>query len=484
MAKFYSKERSKYGNLTGQIIIWPVEYTGDPNDAVNRKNLPAGYLKCDGTKYQAEDYPQLAAILGTGSTTTFIRKNMDGSNFDNVADSQFMVPDFGSKYPEPTSGANAGVYNDIRKKNINDQEKSRSGIGIEATVTQGTNNVIPITYSGKIAVPSQEIPIPGKPSYNYASATHYTESATVEDTAIHGHLHSHQAVKTRVMTKTSSETNDQTYTTGYTGRWTATTVNIDDWLDKTRFNNAASEDNTDASTGNPDGSGQGTCKAIKRWNPSSGFNGSGTPVSHNHPFNDTVYFGGCVYGYGENDYTYGCILNKTTKFNGRYTWGSPNGVATTQFMQTFNATPLWFICCSFCGQQDTPIDHSYDQAPTYVAGAQYVPLDWNGASLADVLPLNNNDETTTRRSSVALYQEETETNNLVQTTDPTAHTHRVRLEPDSSVNGGNHSYKVKTRALELDPELLSSQITIGADASHSVDSASSPYIIMEYLIKI
>ena len=111
MAKFYSKERSKYGNLTGQIIIWPVEYTGDPNDAVNRKNLPAGYLKCDGTKYQAEDYPQLAAILGTGSTTTFIRKNMDGSNFDNVADSQFMVPDFGSKYPEPTSGANAGVYN-------------------------------------------------------------------------------------------------------------------------------------------------------------------------------------------------------------------------------------------------------------------------------------------------------------------------------------------------------------------------------------
>ena len=153
-------------------------------------------------------------------------------------------------------------------------------------------------------------------------------------------------------------------------------------------------------------------------------------------------------------------------------------------MQTWNATPLWFICCSFCGQQDTPIDHSYDQAPTYVAGAQYVPLDWNGASLADVLPMNNNDETTTRRSSVALYQEETETNNLVQTTDPTAHTHRIRLEPDSSVNGGNHSYKVKTRALELDPELLSSQITIGADASHSVDSASSPYIIMEYLIKI
>ena len=26
MAKIYSKERSKYGNITGQIIIWPVQY--------------------------------------------------------------------------------------------------------------------------------------------------------------------------------------------------------------------------------------------------------------------------------------------------------------------------------------------------------------------------------------------------------------------------------------------------------------------------
>ena len=110
MATFYAKERAKYGNLTGQVIIWPMEYEGLPDGTLNIKNLPAGYLKCDGTKYYAEDYPQLAAICGVGENCKFIRKNNDLTNFDTLTDSQFMVPDLGSKYPEPTSGANSGLY--------------------------------------------------------------------------------------------------------------------------------------------------------------------------------------------------------------------------------------------------------------------------------------------------------------------------------------------------------------------------------------
>ena len=77
MASFYSKERAKYGNLTGQIIIWPVEYEGTPDSAQNSGKLPAGYLKCDGTKYYADDYPRLAAVLGTGTISKFLKKNND-----------------------------------------------------------------------------------------------------------------------------------------------------------------------------------------------------------------------------------------------------------------------------------------------------------------------------------------------------------------------------------------------------------------------
>ena len=117
MTAIYSKERAKYGSLTGQIIIWPVEYSGSPDDAGNVKNLPAGYLKCDGTKYLARDYPALASILGTGSNTSYKRTNIDGSELTSVGDEEFVVPDFGSKYAEPTSGANVGQYNDIRKEN-------------------------------------------------------------------------------------------------------------------------------------------------------------------------------------------------------------------------------------------------------------------------------------------------------------------------------------------------------------------------------
>ena len=122
--------------------------------------------------------------------------------------------------------------------------------------------------------------------------------------------------------------------------------------------------------------------------------------------------------------------------------------------------------------------------PTYVAGAVGVPIDSEGVSLADVLPLNSEEGVTTRRAILSVNSELTETSDLTQESgDPTVHTHRIRLEPDDSVNGGNHSYKVKTRALELEPENLKTTITIGEDASHSIDSATQPFIIMEYLIK-
>ena len=84
MAVFYNKERSKYGHLTGQIIAWPVPYEGIPDDASNASALPAGYLKCDGSKYFAADYPRLASILGTGTNTSFMKKNLDGTDFENI----------------------------------------------------------------------------------------------------------------------------------------------------------------------------------------------------------------------------------------------------------------------------------------------------------------------------------------------------------------------------------------------------------------
>ena len=223
MAVLYSKERSKYGNLTGQIINWPVDYNGLPDDGGNATNLPAGYLKCDGTKYFAEDYPQLAAICGTGSNCKFIRKNADGTNFDTLLDTQFMVPDMGSKYAEPTSGANAGVYNNIRLDNAIGTEFSRSGIGID--VESAIGSPVNIEYSGQINVPSQEIPVKGKPSWTYAGPTHYTDIEGVEENAIHPHSHFHDAYRSRLLSTNEPSTN-QPQVQGFTGRRNATTIAV------------------------------------------------------------------------------------------------------------------------------------------------------------------------------------------------------------------------------------------------------------------
>ena len=154
----------------------------------------------------------------------------------------------------------------------------------------------------------------------------------------------------------------------------------------------------------------------------------------------------------------------------------------------FIASPnLYNFCCPICGKSNTPYDGGQNRkevAPTYIAGATGVPVDFAGVSLADVLPLNTEEGTTTRRAIVSVNAAMEETRDLTQESgDPTTHTHRIRLEPDGSVNGGDHNYKVKTRAMELDPENLRTTITMGADASHSIDSATQPFIIMEYLIK-
>ena len=72
MAVFYSKEKGKLGTLTGSIINWSNQLTSsDPTDTVIYQTLPAGYLRCDGSVYLAENFPELATILGTGANCRY-----------------------------------------------------------------------------------------------------------------------------------------------------------------------------------------------------------------------------------------------------------------------------------------------------------------------------------------------------------------------------------------------------------------------------
>ena len=161
MAVHYTRERSKYGTLAGSIIIWPVELTSpnDPNNTDNITTLPAGYLRCDGSKYNAKDYPNLAEICGTGSNCKFTKLNQNDDPITTLGEDEFVVPDLGSKYPRPVSGGDAGTFNNILTENQNGNFIRRSGIGIEATSNVG--DTAQVTYSGKFIVPAQVIPLKG-----------------------------------------------------------------------------------------------------------------------------------------------------------------------------------------------------------------------------------------------------------------------------------------------------------------------------------
>ena len=197
MAAHYGKERSKYGTLTGSIITWPVENLS-PNNPNGADALPAGYLRCDGAKYSALDYPDLAAICGTGAQCKFARLDQDGEIIGTIGDDEFVVPDLGSKYPRPTP-ADSGVFNNILEETQNGTFIKRSGIGIEATSNVGT--VAQVTYTGNFIVPSQVIPLKGKPSWEWGNDG-YTDIEAVDASAIHPHMHF--STTNRVRTEPSS----------------------------------------------------------------------------------------------------------------------------------------------------------------------------------------------------------------------------------------------------------------------------------------
>ena len=476
MAVFYNKERSKYGHITGQVIAWPVTYEGTPDQANNEAVLPAGYLKCDGSKYFASDYPRLASILGTGTNTAFMKKNLDGTDFESINDNQFMVPDLGSKYPEPTSGANAGVYNNVRKNDSLGTEKSRSGVGIDAEAAIGDTNVT-VTYTGTINVPSQEVEIKGKPGWTYAGASHYTEIESVEENQIHPHLHFTTSARSRLRAQPDilEIDNDHPRPSGRTGLRNGSTIDVQEWVNATRAQNQGS---------NPPASGQEPCKLLQAWNPNSGTSDSGSPLRGSGLGNQTIYYGGCIadeatgpYRIGSGSgFEYGCINLQTFQVNRNSLAGSPDSSNTSKFI-TRQWIPL-FGCSGFAAEGD--VSSIMTIPPTYVVGAVGMPLDYLGTAIADVVPLQSNESSISATTITDVVNEVTDTADIPITagTLPTAHNHRVRLAK------GDHTYKVKTDAISVDPENLLTTFDIGVDKSISIDSATQPFIVMEYLIKI
>lgn len=197
MAVFYNREKSKIGTTSGTIIHWSYQLTSNDPDNVGTKDLlPAGYLRCDGTIYSAEVFPELATILGVGTQSRYKKPDV------TLLDNQFQLPDYGSKKLRASSGANLGLEVDLRLQDDNDQEIVKSGVGLE--VQSNIGEVYEILYQGNFFLPSQIVPITGEPGFTRETGN-YTEEIEILPNAFIPHAHFHDGNRTRVRSSIENE---------------------------------------------------------------------------------------------------------------------------------------------------------------------------------------------------------------------------------------------------------------------------------------
>jgi hypothetical protein len=142
----YSFEKGKYGGPCGAVFPFFREISGLlPLDQDYFDYIPAGFLKCRGQILQADQFPNLARVLGVGSNciyrkegTTLQEPREDGSG------GTFQIPDLGSKYISAAS--NSGEYsNDTTLNPITNAVLQRAGIELNI---ESPSNQLDFTYTG------------------------------------------------------------------------------------------------------------------------------------------------------------------------------------------------------------------------------------------------------------------------------------------------------------------------------------------------
>jgi hypothetical protein len=493
MAKFYGTERSKIGSTSGTIIAWPVELDNtNPVSEENRSKLPSGYLKCDGSKYLASTYPELAEILGTGSGTRFARKNIDTTLISNIADNEFVVPDLGSKFIRPVPGVEVGSYNAINVVSKTGIEKRRSGMGVEATSTVG--DVVQVIYTGKFVVPSQYIPITGKPTWTKGTSNlGYTDQSNVENSQVHPHMHFSTTYRCRIKS-TNVVNSGLEPSQGSCAYKTASTVSTESWLAATIIPGCSS--NTSP------GANQPPCWAMasRDWSQNKlspagqavdqeSAGGSVFGCTGENTFNNICFTGGT-----SNELFYNCLLQGSSGSAGTLTYKLYNACESLGNGQpaSYDDIVSYFLLNLFsCTVEgvNTPLNQGAqtsefnggtgDVTYNYIPGGLGVPTDWNNNSLYDVVPLNMNAASVTASCYPQVGNIMTEVDELNQADgDPTLHSHKILLSTT------DHNFQMKTDAFELSPDNLKTQLTIQTDSEASLNSVTGPYIIIEYLIKI
>jgi hypothetical protein len=172
MTVYYSKQKAKFGGVTGTIIPYPIALS----DNVKENFLPAGFLKCDGSILKASVYPALANTIGIGRNCRFAK------NPDDIADDEIQLPDLGSKYIR--SSTSSGQYLNVTLE----QDPTISKVGTEVEVISLVGDSTEISYSGYFEVLGQNgLTFIGTPIFESDTGFTLTDSLNEENFQAHGH---------------------------------------------------------------------------------------------------------------------------------------------------------------------------------------------------------------------------------------------------------------------------------------------------------
>ena len=182
----YSFEKGKYGGYVGCIFpYFRTLSTDQPLDTEYIENIPAGYLKCKGQILNADQYPNLATILGVGDTSIYKKSGITLQNRDaNGNGGQIQLPDLGSKFITASSTP-GGYLNTTTLNPLTNSEILRAGVEVILT-SNAQNNLITFSYDGDFVLPETNIPISGSILTTASSSTPASEVYSTQVLA-HGH---------------------------------------------------------------------------------------------------------------------------------------------------------------------------------------------------------------------------------------------------------------------------------------------------------
>jgi len=448
---FYGKERQKFGALTGTIIAFPREIPdNDPTSLNDAAYLPSGYLRCDGSIYNDTDYPELAAIIGTGTNCKFLRTDNLGVPLTTLRDNQFVVPDLGSKFPKPTT-ANAGIYDNIVLRNsTNTANVYRSGIGITASSTVGTS--VTVDYTGKFSVPAQTITLRGNPGWTVASSVDYE---TVDSASISPHAHFSFTNRCRIQpSNLNVDGTEPAFSRNY--YLNASTIPIASWGSATSLNSVAFKN-------------QPACWAIALSQFRQGQQNCDT-------YSAAAGLPTCYWNYNigsASQFTQYCLTTQSITYTLGDDFNSFQGTRYQNYICVFG------ICSTIAGLLNGgAVTTTSTVAATYTSAS--APTDWLARSLVDVVPIDKDPASNAVPQYSGVNNVNTTTTDLYTTssTDLTNHTHTI------TKSFTTHNYTIQTSPLLISPSGINTTVSITPDTAVSLDSVTSPFIVVDYLIKI